>query len=176
MDNDNTLIIDNEKYKHFIDDKEKNSVFLLATIQMQKFKNIFKILKNVFKSVTLKICSVGIGIHECEWSKTSKVKADEICSLFYLSGIFNSGTPLILGDKCEKYNCVDTIFVTLDTSELERINKDITVDYALYMFINKDNYNTETNIASSIQCYMITDNIYDNNLVVVKEKIINCKQ
>ena len=176
MDNDNTLIIDNEKYKHFIDDKEKNSVFLLATIQMQKFKNIFKILKNVFKSVTLKICSVGIGIHECEWSKTSKVKADEICSLFYLSGIFNSGTPLILGDKCEKYNCDNIIYAKFDTSELERIYKDITVDCFLYMFINKDNYNTETNLASAIHCYIINDNINDDTNIIVKEKIINCKK
>ena len=175
MDNDNTISLENKNCKQFVDDKEKNSVFFLATVQIKPFTNIFKILKNVFTSVTLKFCSVGIIIDKFEWRKTSKVKAGEISALFYLSGIFDN-TPLILGDKCEKYNCVDTIFVTLDTSELERINKDITVDYALYMFINKDNYNTETNIASSIQCYMITDNIYDNNLVVVKEKIINCKQ
>jgi hypothetical protein len=145
MNNDNTILLDNEKFKQFIDDKEKNSVFLLATVQMQKFKNIFKILKNVFKSVIVKICSVGIGIHDCEWSKTSKVKAGEISALFYLSGIFNSGTPLILGDKCEKYNCDNTIYAKFDTSQLEHINKDITDDCFLYMFINKDNYNTETN-------------------------------
>ena len=154
MDNENTLIIDNEKYKQFINDKEKNSVFLLATVRIKAFKNIFKILKNVFKSVTLKICSIGIGIHECEWSKTSKVKADEISALFY---------------------CNNTIYAKFDTSELERINKDITDDCFLYMFINKDNYNTETNIASSIQFYIIKHINDDMNLILI-EKIINCKQ
>ena len=171
MNNDNTILLDNEKFKQFIDDKEKNSVFLLATVQMQKFKNIFKILKNVFKSVTLKICPVGIILYKCEWSKTSKVKAGEISSLFYLSGIFNN-TPLILGDKCEKYNCDNTIFLNLDTSELERINKDITDDCFLYMFINKDNYNTETNIASSIQFYIINED--ENDEMNLIEKTIIC--
>jgi hypothetical protein len=170
MNNDNTILLDNEKFKQFIDDKEKNSVFLLATIRIKAFTNIFKILKNVFKSVTLKICSVGIGIHHCEWSKTSKVKTGEISSLFYLSGILDN-TPLILGDKCEKYNCDNTIYAKFDTSELERINKDITDDCFLYMFINKDNYNTETNIASSIQFYIINENENEMNLI---EKTINC--
>jgi hypothetical protein len=170
MNNDNTILLENEKIKKFIDD-EKNSVFLLATVQIKVFKNIFKILKNVFKSVTLKICPVGIILYKCEWSKTSKVKAGEISSLFYLSGIFDN-TPLILGDKCEKYICDNTIFVTFDTSELERINKDITDEHTLYMFINKDNYNTETNIASSIQCYMKTYNMNDEMILI--EKTINC--
>jgi hypothetical protein len=182
MNNDTTILLDNEKFKQFIDDKETNSVFLLATVQMQNFKNMFKILKNVFKSVTLKICSVGIILYKCEWSKTSKVKAGEISSLFYLSGIFDK-TPLILGDRCEKYNCVDTIFVNLDTSELERINKDITKDCFMYMFINKDNYNTETNTASSIHCYIINEHENENenenknenkNNMILIEKIINC--
>ena len=100
--------------------------------------------------------------------------ADEISALFYLSGILDN-TSLILGDKCEKYNCNNTIYAKFDTSELERINKDITDDCFLYMFINKDNYNTETNIASSIQFYIIKHINDDMNLILI-EKIINCKQ
>ena len=172
MNNDKINLLDLNNFNLFIDDKEKNSVFTVATVCTNCFKNLFKILKDVFINVTLKINSDGISIYKCEWSKTSKVKKNEISSLFYLTGIIGytgEHNPLILSNKCEKYVCnVDTIFIKILTSDLEIINKHITNDSVLYFFINKDNYNSETNQASSIQFY-----VYDSD-ISISDIIIDC--
>lgn len=158
MNDDKINLLDYEKIKQFINDKEKNSVFTVASIRTILFKNLFKLLKDVFINVTLKINSEGISIYKFEWSKTSKVKKNEMSSLFYFTNIISGNHPLILSDKMEKYNCnVDTIFIKFLTSDLEKINKHITDDGVLYFFINKENYNSETNKASSIQFYLWAD-------------------
>jgi hypothetical protein len=171
MNNDKNNFLESEKFNLFIDNKEKNSVFTVTTVCTNCFKNLFKILKDVFITVTLKINSHGISIYKWEWSKTSKVKKNEISSLFYLTGIVSGDNPLILSNKCEKYDCnVDTIFIKILTSDLEMINKHITDDSVLYFFINKENYNSETSEASSIQFY-----VYDYN-VSISDIVINCKK
>ncbi len=165
MNADKINLLDYENFKIFIDDKEKNSVFSIATVCVNCFKNLFKILKDVYINVTLKINSDGIRLHSWEWSKTSKVKKNEISSLFFITGIIGivgENIPLILANKCEKYECnVESIFIKLITSDLEMINKHITDESVLYLFINKENYNNETQHASSIQFY-----IYDHDVSI----------
>jgi hypothetical protein len=169
--NDKINLLNSKNFNLFIDDKEKNSVFTVTTVCTHCFKNLFKILKDAFINITLEINSKGISIYNLEWSKTSKVKKNEVCSLFYLTGILGGDNPLILSNKCEKYVCnVDTIFINILTSDLEMINKHITNESVLYFFINKENYNSETNHASSIQFY-----VYDSD-ISISDIIINCKK
>jgi hypothetical protein len=70
------------------------------------------------------------------------------------AGIFGD-IPLIKCDRCEQYECkVDDIIVNLKIEDLDIIIKNITKDNTVYMFVNKTNYNTESNEASSIEFHI----------------------
>ena len=78
--------------------------------------------------------------------------------------------PLILNNMCDSYMCgVDTIFINLVTNELD-VFSNTTDDSIFHLFINKENYNAETNNASCIKIYIFD---YD---VSVSKIIINCKE
>jgi len=162
------LLLEYRRFKLFTLCKERNSVFALSSIMVNSFKNIFKILNDLFTSVTLQIKSDGIRIIKGEPKQKTNAKLSEINSLFYFAGIFNN-TPLILSDMCDNYMCgVDTVFINLVTNELD-VFSNTTDDSIFHLFINKENYNAETNKASCIQIYIFD---YD---VSVSKIIINCK-
>ena len=57
---------------------------------------------------------------------------------------FGDNVPLIKWNRCEQYECkVDSIIVSLKTSDLDVVNKHITNDSTVQMFINKPNYNID---------------------------------
>jgi hypothetical protein len=162
-EDDINYTLEDELYKKFIEDKKTNSVFSLATVCSHLFKNLLKIIRNPFEEyLTLCINSNGIRILQSNLCKVKK--SDEFIGLMYFmgAGIFGD-VPLIKCDRCEQYECkVDDIIVNLKIEDLDIIIKNITKDNTVYMFVNKTNYNTESNEASSIEFHM-TEYEYKSN-------------
>ena len=161
-EDDVNYTLENELYKKFIEDKKTNSVFSLTTILDYSFKNVLKILKDAFEYITLEMRSDGIRIVASKLLQ--KKRAHDIIGLMYFIGCgFGDNVPLIKGNRCEEYECkVDSIFVSLKTSDLDVVIEHIRNDVIIYMFVNKTNYNTESNEASSIEFHM-TEYEYKSN-------------
>ena len=143
-EDDVNYTLENELYKKFIEDKKTNSVFSLTTILDYSFKNVLKILKDAFEYITLEIRSDGVRIVSSKLCP--KKRAHDIIGLIYFIGTcgFGDNIPFIKWDRCEEYECkVDSIIVSLKTSDLDVVNKHITNDSTVQMFINKPNYNID---------------------------------
>ena len=154
-EDDVNYTLENELYKKFIEDKKTNSVFSLTTILDYSFKNVLKILKDAFEYITLEIRSDGVRIVSSKLCP--KKRAHDIIGLIYFIGTcgFGDNIPFIKWDRCEEYECkVDSIFVSLKTSDLDIVIEHIRNDVIIYMFVNKTNYNTESNEASSIEFHI----------------------
>ena len=156
-EDDVNYTLENELYKKFIEDKQTNSVFSLATVCINPFKNLLKLLMEAFEYITLEIRPDGIRLNSFKYF--GKRKAHDIIGLMYFIGCgFGDNVPLIKDNRCELYECkVDSIIVSLKTSDLDVVIEHITNDSAVYMFINKTNYNTESNEASSIEFHIFGD-------------------
>jgi hypothetical protein len=154
-EDDVNYTLENELYKKFIEDKKTNSVFSLATLCVNPFKNLLKILKEAFEYITLEVRPDGIRIDSFKYF--GKKKAHDIIGLIYFIGTcgFGDNIPFIKWDRCEEYECkVDSIFVSLKTSDLDIVIEHITNDVILYMFVNKTNYNTESKESSNIEFHI----------------------
>ena len=154
-EDDVNYTLENELYKKFIEDKKTNSVFSLATILDYSFKNVLKILKDAFEYITLEIRSDGVRIVSSKLCP--KKRAHDIIGLIYFIGTcgFGDNIPFIKWDRCEEYECkVDSIFVSLKTSDLDIVIEHITNDVIVYMFVNKTNYNTESKESSNIEFHI----------------------
>ena len=154
-EDDVNYTLENELYKKFIEDKKTNSVFSLTTILDYSFKNVLKILKDAFEYITLEIRSDGVRIVSSKLCP--KKRAHDIIGLIYFIGTcgFGDNIPFIKWDRCEEYECkVDSIFVSLKTSDLDIVIEHITNDVIVYMFVNKTNYNTESKESSNIEFHI----------------------
>lgn len=143
-EDDVNYTLENELHSKFLKDKKTNSVFSLATICSCPFKNLLKLLIEAFEIITLEIRPDGIRIISFKYLE--KKKAHDIIGLMYFIGCcgFGDNVPLIKWNRCEQYECkVDSIIVSLKTSDLDVVNKHITNDSTVQMFINKPNYNID---------------------------------
>lgn len=177
-EDDVNYTLENELYQKFIKDKRANSVFEMATVCVNPFKNLLKTIKDSFEYIILLISSDGIRIN------TNSLKpSNDILGLLYFTGIcgFGDDLPIIKCDRCEKYECsVDTnIFAYLKTSDLDIVIKHITNESAVYLFVNKTEYNTENHEASSIEFHILEEKCKKNGCVKelgYNEIIIPCKK
>ena len=170
--------LERETYNIFLDNKKNNNVFTLATVCVIPFKSLLMTLKYAFDYITLSISSDGIRIEN-----TSANNKNEIVGLSYFMGIcgFGDNLPIIKWDRCEKYECCvnSHIIVDLKTSDLDIVIKHITNESLVYLFINKNNYNSETGQASSIEFHIEEEKCKKNTHVKefgYNEIIIPCKQ
>lgn len=156
-EDDVNYTLENELHRKFIEDKKTNSVFSLATVCVNPFKNLLKILMEAFEYIILEVRPDGIRIDSFKYFE--KKKAHDIIGFMYFIGCgFGDNVPLIKENRCEAYECkVESIFVSLKTSDLDIVIEHITSDACIQMFVNKTNYNTENNEASNIEFHIFED-------------------
>jgi hypothetical protein len=173
----NVIKLEIDIYNKYLDDKHKASVFYLATVQTNPFKNLFTFLSDAFEHVVLEITPKCISLVNWRYKSKLNKKYDIIFSLLCFQETHNM--MLIYSDRCEIYECcVDKIMLNLNSSELSIISKYITNESVVRLFIDKTNYNTENNEALSIE-FNITDqsdtSLIYNSLTFTCEKYVEIK-